>query len=144
MLIGIYSQLQEVTIQWSVQVVTSVARVPPCAQRPSASLGLHVPPWTREASILGGRIIALSPPFPSPCRASRPGAPAAPATLRLGSCTEHFPGEKVSIQAAAQTIRREDHCCPGVVCNLSWGNALVEPTKTYARWLALNLKLWME
>lgn len=85
MLIGIYSQLQEVIVQWSVQVVTPVACVPSCPQRPSANLGLHVPPWTRAASILGWRIIALSPPFLSACRASRPSAPAAPATLRLGS-----------------------------------------------------------
>lgn len=94
MLIGIFSQLQEVFILWSVQVVTSAASVPACAQRPSARLGLHIFSWTGGTSILRWRIIALSPPLLSARAASRPGAPAAPATIHLLFCTDNFPGEE--------------------------------------------------
>ena len=45
------------------QVVASVACVPACAQRSSASLGLHCSPWTWGAFILGWGVVALSPPF---------------------------------------------------------------------------------
>lgn len=112
------------------------------AQKPSASPGLHFSPWTRSASVLGCGVVALSPPLLGACSTGRPGAPAAPATIRLGSCTDNFPGEEeVSLQEAA----RQPNPLPwsGQQSLLGEMPGTASPDLCF-RHLTLNLKLWIE
>lgn len=146
MLMGIFCQLSEVCIHWSAQAVSSPVPTPACAQRHSARLGLHPVAWTRGTSVLGCRIVTLSPPFLGARSASRPGAPAAPTTIRLGSYMDDFPGNKVSIPAAARMVKSEARPTA-----LEWsissplGKCLgIANQDLCACCLALNLKLWVE
>lgn len=126
MLMGIVCQLSEVCLHWSAQAVTSPVPAPACARRHSACLGLHPVAWTRGTSVLGCGIVTLSPPLLGARSASRPGAPAAPMTIRLSSCMDDFPRNKVSIPAAARIVKSEAH--PTALewsIRSPWGNAWV-------------------
>ena len=147
MLIGIFCQLSEVGRYPAVSAGSDICCLS-CSlgPEPSACLGLHSVTRTRGASVLGCRIVTLSPPFPAARFASRPWAPAAPVTVRLGSCMDNFPGDKeVSVQAGAWMVEWGPSRCPRVLCNLSLGKCLrVANPDLCAHCLALNLKLWME
>lgn len=101
MLIGAYSQLQEVTIQWRMQVVTSVAWPQPGPGGPQQGWACTLRPGHAAPPFLGGGLLhsLLLSRAPAEQADQEPQQLQPPAAL---APAQIIPGGKVSTQAAAR------------------------------------------